>query len=191
MTRDLLRQVEATSTGQAPIAAVLSCMDSRAPVELVFDLGLGDVFSIRVAGNIASPKILGSLEYGCGVAGSKLILVLGHTSCGAIGASVDLYENGKNALEVTGCEHLDTIVKDIQNVIPKTDGAPANSGESRVDYLNQISRLNVLRVMKSVRADSKKLGELLERGDVGIVGGLYHLDSGRVEFFDANGAELG
>jgi carbonic anhydrase len=190
LTRDLVRQMAATSAGQAPLAAVLSCMDSRAPVELLFDLGLGDVFSIRVAGNVARDKIIGSLEYGCGVAGAKLILVLGHTSCGAITAAVDLRESGQSALTATGCDHLDPIVEDIQLAIPAGAVIPAKSDDSRGDYVNQIARRNVLRVMESIRTESKKIAALLAEDNVAIVGGLYHIDTGRVEFFDSSGTEM-
>ncbi|MDZ4696497.1 MAG: SulP family inorganic anion transporter [Deltaproteobacteria bacterium] len=191
LTRDLIRQMTATSQGQAPLAAVLSCMDSRAPVELLFDLGLGDIFSIRVAGNIARNKIMGSLEYGCGVAGAKLILVLGHTSCGAITAAVDLRESGRSALEATGCDHLDPVVEDIQRAMPAGGQIPAKGDAGRADYVNQIARRNVLRVMDSVQTESKKIAALLAEGNIAIVGGIYHIDSGRVEFFDSSGAELG
>jgi len=190
LTRDLVRQISSTSTGQAPMAAVLSCMDSRAPVELLFDLGLGDVFSIRVAGNIARQKIMGSLEYGCGVAGAKLLLVLGHTSCGAVGAAVELHESHQTALAATGCDHLDPIVDDIQRSIPAGEVGPAKSDPGRADYLNRIARLNVQRVMKSIRSESRKIDALLTSGDVAIVGGLYHIDSGQVDFFDETGAPV-
>ncbi|HAL71562.1 MAG TPA: sulfate transporter, partial [Verrucomicrobiales bacterium] len=103
LSRDLGRQVDATSLGQFPMAVVLGCIDSRAPVELIFDLGLGDVFSIRIAGNIARDKVLGSMEYSCAVAGAKIILVMGHTSCGAVNAAVDLICSHKTAAEATGC----------------------------------------------------------------------------------------
>lgn len=190
LTRDLIRQMNATSTGQAPLAAVLSCMDSRAPVELLFDLGLGDVFSIRVAGNVARDKIMGSLEYGCSVAGAKLILVLGHTSCGAITAAIDLRESGQSALEATGCDHLAPIVTDIQLAIPAGAVIPAKSDPGRGDYVNHIARRNVLRVMESIQTESKKIAALLAEDNVAIVGGLYHIDSGRVEFFDSSGKDM-
>lgn len=190
LTRDLVRQMSAASRGQAPLAAVLSCMDSRAPVELLFDLGLGDVFSIRVAGNIARNKIMGSLEYGCGVAGAKLIVVLGHTSCGAITAAVELHEKNMSALSATGCDHLDAVVDEIKWAIPAGEAGPSDSDPGRADYLNQIARRNVLRVIASVSTESKKIAALLAEGDVAIVGGLYHIDSGLVEFFDSSGTAL-
>ena len=112
--RDLGRQVTATSTGQFPMAIVLSCIDSRAPAELIFDLGLGDIFNVRIAGNIARDKVFGSMEYACAVAGAKLVLVMGHTSCGAVNAAVDLIGAGKSPAEATGCVNLDGLITEIQ-----------------------------------------------------------------------------
>ncbi len=98
--------MDATADGQTPLAAILSCIDSRVPAELVFDLGIGDIFSIRVAGNVIGSKSLGSIEYGVGVAGVKLVLVLGHTRCGAVTSSVQLLGDNKNVEQETGCQHL-------------------------------------------------------------------------------------
>ena len=117
LTRDLGRQVNATAAGQHPLAVVLSCIDSRTPAELIFDLGMGDIFSVRIAGNISSRKVLGSMEYGCAVAGAKLILVMGHTRCGAVTAAVNFASTEGSAAEATGCQHLDPIVHDIQQAI--------------------------------------------------------------------------
>ena len=114
LTRDLGRQVRATAEGQHPLAVVLSCIDSRTPAELIFDLGVGDIFSVRIAGNVTSRKVLASVEYGCAVAGAKLILVMGHTRCGAVTAAVNLIGDVRTAAEATGCQHLDHIVNDIQ-----------------------------------------------------------------------------
>jgi carbonic anhydrase len=113
LTRDFRRQIDATAEGQTPLAAILSCIDSRVPAELVFDLGIGDIFSVRVAGNVIGSKTLGSIEYGVGVAGVKLVLVLGHTRCGAVTSSVKLLGAKKNVQQETGCEHLHTIVDEI------------------------------------------------------------------------------
>jgi carbonic anhydrase/SulP family sulfate permease len=118
LDRDLARQVGATARGQHPLAVVLSCIDSRTPAELVFDMGLGDVFSVRVAGNVLSPKVLGSMEYGTAVAGARLIVVMGHTSCGAVTAAVDFTAVG-SAAEATGCQHLDHILRDIQRTVDR------------------------------------------------------------------------
>src|SRR5690606_31740876 len=114
LTRDLGRQVDATAAGQFPMGVVLTCIDSRTPSELIFDLGLGDIFSVRIAGNIARDKVLGSMEYSCAVAGAKLILVMGQTSCGAVNAAVDLICSHKTAAEATGCVNLDSLITEIQ-----------------------------------------------------------------------------
>ena len=117
LTRDLERQLQATALGQHPLAVLLSCIDSRTPSELIFDLGLGDIFSIRIAGNIISQKVLGSMEYGCAVAGAKLIVVVGHTQCGAVTAAVKLAGSQANAEQATGCQHLQPIIREIQSAI--------------------------------------------------------------------------
>lgn len=117
LTRDYCRQVDATSKAQYPMAVVLSCIDSRTPVELLFDLGLGDVFSVRIAGNVIGDKELGSMEFACAVAGAKLVLVLGHTGCGAIRAAVDLFGSERSVAEATGCDHLESVVTEVQRAI--------------------------------------------------------------------------
>ncbi len=113
-SRDLDGQVSATATGQHPLAVVLSCIDSRTPAELIFDLGLGDILSVRIAGNVISRKVLGSVEYGCVVAGAKLVLVMGHTRCGAVTAVINLIGQSRSPAEVTGCQHIGSVVREIQ-----------------------------------------------------------------------------
>jgi len=183
--RDFGRQVSATATGQFPIAAILGCIDSRAPAEAVFDLGLGDIFSARVAGNIATTELLGSLEYACAVVGSKLILVLGHTSCGAVNAAVDLLAAAKKASEATPCGNLDGLITEIQDAIdPSTLKQPDQwkAGE-KAAYSNEISRLNVVRTIRVIRQRSTTLNRLAEEGKIAIVGGLYDVSTGEVNFF--------
>lgn len=194
--RDFNRQVTATSTGQFPMAAVLGCIDSRAPAEVVFDLGLGDIFSARVAGNIATSELLGSLEYACAVVGSKLVVVLGHTSCGAVNAAVDLLAAGKKASEATPCGNLDGLVIEIQQAInPATLKKPEQwvSGE-KAAYANEIARLNVIRTIKTIRQRSSTLNKLVEEGKIAVVGALYDVTSGEVSFFqtpESSVAKLG
>ena len=188
LTRDLVRQVGATSQGQSPLAVVLSCIDSRTPTELIFDLGIGDVFSVRIAGNVAREKVLGSVEYACQVAGARLVLVLGHTSCGAVGAAVDLLGKGQTAAEATGCTHLDVLVNRIQrSVNPGTArrllDAPA---AERQRYADKVARRNVLRTMRTIRRDSRCIDELVRAGKVAIVGGMYDVKTGNVEFLAAD-----
>ena len=185
LTRDHNRLVEATSAGQFPMAAVLGCIDSRAPAEVVFDLGLGDIFSARVAGNIATPELLGSLEYACAVVGSKLVVVLGHTSCGAVNAAVDLLAAAKKASEATPCGNLDGLVTEIQQAInPATLKKPDQwSPGEKVAYANEISRHNVMRTIRMIRQRSATLDKLVLEGKIAIVGALYDVSSGRVDFF--------
>lgn len=183
--RDYGRQIHSTSTGQFPMAVVLSCIDSRAPAETVLDLGLGDIFSARIAGNIVQDGLLGSMEYACVVAGSKLIVVMGHTACGAVHAAVGLMAAGRQASEATGCGNLDGLVAEIQKSIdPGTcrkdeDWAP---GE-KAAYANEVSRRNVLHTIREIRRRSAALDRLVAEGRIAIVGGLYDVGSGEVRFF--------
>lgn len=195
LTRDIARLVDATAAGQFPIAVVLSCIDSRTPAELIFDLGLGDIFSVRIAGNIARDKVLGSMEYACAVAGAKLVLVLGHTSCGAVNAAVDLLISHKTAAEATGCVNLDGLITEIQQSVDvSTLKTPENwkAGE-KAAYSNEVSRRNVLRTMTKIRERSTTLDGLIKDGSVALVGALYDVNSGEVSFFqtpDSNLAKL-
>ena len=184
LTRDLGRQVSATADGQHPLALVLSCIDSRTPTELIFDLGMGDIFSVRIAGNVTSRKVLASAEYGCAVAGAKLILVMGHTRCGAVTAAVKLFCDPRTAAEATGCHHLDHIVGDIQlSTDPDTCRAaeqlPAAEKERFVDA---VARRNVLRVVERMRTESPTLDDLVREGRIVIVGAMYDVATGKIEF---------
>ncbi|GAA5146158.1 SulP family inorganic anion transporter [Prosthecobacter algae] len=188
LSRDLGRQVDATSLGQFPMAVVLGCIDSRAPVELIFDLGLGDVFTIRIAGNIARDKVLGSMEYSCAVAGAKIILVMGHTSCGAVNAAVDLICSHKTAAEATGCVNLDSLITEIQKSVDlSTCKNPDQwlAGE-KAAYANEVARRNVLRTMRKVRERSSTIDGLVREGKVAIVGGMYDISTGKVSFFQTS-----
>ena len=184
LTRDLGRQVRATADGQHPLAVGLSCIDSRAPVELIFDLGVGDIFSVRIAGNLTSRKILGSAEYGCAVAGAKLILVMGHTRCGAVTAAVNLICSTRTAAETTGCQHLDYIVNDIQQSTDQAscrgiEGRPADEKESLV---NAVARRNVSKVVERMRTESRTLDGLVREQRIAIVGAMYDVVTGEIEF---------
>lgn len=186
LTRDHHRVVDATSSGQFPMAAVLGCIDSRAPAEVVFDLGLGDVFSARVAGNIATTELLGSLEYACAVVGSKLVVVLGHTSCGAVNAAVDLLAAAKKASEATPCGNLDGLVTEIQQAVDTSRLKKADEWASPAEksaYANEMSRLNVIRTIKMIRQRSATLDKLVMEGKIAVVGALYDVTSGKVDFF--------
>jgi MFS superfamily sulfate permease-like transporter len=183
--RDFSRQVAATASGQFPMAAVLSCIDSRTPAEVIFDLGLGDIFSARVAGNIAARDLIGSMEYACVVAGSKLVVVMGHTSCGAVNAAVDLICSQKSAAEATGCGNLDGLVTEIQQSIDMKTCKQPNQwlpGE-KAAYSNEVSRRNVIHTIQVIRERSTALDKLVREGKIAIVGALYDVGTGQVGFF--------
>lgn len=187
LTRDLVRQVRATAEGQHPMAVVLSCVDSRTPAELVFDLGMGDIFSVRIAGNVISRKVLASAEYGCAVAGAKLIMVMGHTRCGAVTAAVKLSCSTLTAAEATGCQNLDHIVNDIRQSVDQTtcqlmqDRPSAEMGP----LVDAVARRNVLRVVESIRKQSETLDRLVRKQQIAIIGAMYDVGTGALEFLTA------
>lgn len=191
ITRDLSRQVVQTAQAQYPLAAVLSCIDSRTPAELVFDLGIGDIFSVRIAGNVARSKVLGSLEYACVVAGAKLILVMGHTSCGAVNAAVDLMQYPGTIKEATGCDNLGLLMEAIQESIPRERLKPRQSwtAEEKRLFADEVARRNVLRTIKLIRDQSPALDRMIRDGKIGIVGAMYDVRTGSVEFLP-NGPDV-
>jgi carbonic anhydrase len=167
--KNLPAKVKASAAGQYPFAVVLSCMDSRVPVEPVFDQSIGDLFSIRVAGNVVNVDNLGSLEYAAKVIGVKTIVVLGHTSCGAIKGAIDNVKLG----------NLTELVAKIQPAI-----AASGSGTSKdYAYVDKVGEANVRLAMKEIRANSPVLKEMLDSGAVGLVGAMYDLGTGAVTFF--------
>jgi carbonic anhydrase/SulP family sulfate permease len=191
LTRDLVRQVSATSRGQNPMAVVLSCIDSRTPAELIFDMGIGDIFSVRIAGNVAREKVLGSVEYSCCVAGAKLILVLGHTCCGAVRTAVELARTQQTAEEATGCKHIDVLINDIQHSIDPNIPMPLPDDPAtpvRDSYVDDVARRNVQRTMAVIRYQSEPLNRLIHDGKLAVVGGLYDVRTGEVSFFALDGA---
>lgn len=189
LTRDLGRQVRATASGQHPLAVILSCIDSRAPAELIFDLGVGDIFSVRIAGNVTSRKVLASAEYGCAVAGAKLILVMGHTRCGAVTAAVNLICSTRTAAETMGCQHLDYIVNDI---LESTDPASCRGIEARPaaekeSLVNAVAHRNVSHVVERMRTESRTLEGLVREQRIAIVGAMYDVVTGEIEFLANDG----
>ncbi|MDA0660879.1 MAG: SulP family inorganic anion transporter [Planctomycetota bacterium] len=194
LSRDLGRQVQATSAGQHPFAAILSCIDSRAPVETILDLGVGDVFTARVAGNVVSRKVLGSLEYATAVVGSKLIVVLGHTKCGAVHAAVKLADAGKTGAEATGCQHLDSILEEIHPSIDLTQlrSIEPKNEAARNQYAENVSRRNVIHSVRSIVETSQTIRKLVDEGRLAVVGAVYDVSSGKVDFLvsDAIGLPL-
>jgi len=166
-SRDLLQQVEETSGGQFPFAAVLGCIDSRVPVEVVFDQGVGDIFSARVAGNIVNEDILGSLEYACKVAGSKLILVLGHTKCGAVTAACKNVELGN-------------ITALLSKIKPAVDIVIKEDAEVNDSSIEQVSLQNIKQSIANLHNQSPILKEMVEKGEILIKGAVYDVASGKV-----------
>jgi carbonic anhydrase/SulP family sulfate permease len=189
--RDYERQVSATAHGQHPVAVILACIDSRSPAELLFDLGLGDIFSIRVAGNISTDAVLGSMEFATAVAGSKLVVVLGHTQCGAVGAAVKAACHPDEPL-APDCVHLASIVSSIARVVD-TDvcavpsDAPASRKKAVVD---EVSHRNVVQVVRDIRRESRVIERLIGEGRVGIIGMLYDVSSGDVIVLPGTAAGL-
>lgn len=184
LTRDAGHQINATSDGQFPMACILSCIDSRTPAETIFDLGLGDIFSIRIAGNVTSQKVLGSMEYSCAVAGAKLILVMGHTRCGAVGAAVKFACLPETAGQATGCQNLDSVVDDIQKSIDleTCQHVPELTDDDRQSYVDTVARRNVLTSIQSILQQSSTLSKLVREGKVAIVGGMYDVSTGEIVF---------
>ncbi|MEQ9408722.1 MAG: SulP family inorganic anion transporter [Fuerstiella sp.] len=192
LTRDFSRQVIGTAGGQNPLAVVLSCIDSRVPAELVFDLGIGDIFSVRVAGNVPGAMELGSIEYGVAVAGVRLVLVLGHTRCGAVTSSIRLLCSGQTAEEATGCTHLDHIMKELEPSLDKGQCRLLNSlNEEDADVLiNEVARRNVQHTVDAIVERSATIRQAVEDGIVLVVGAMYDVTSGEIEFFvDKSAAE--
>jgi len=181
LTRDLVRQVGATAESQHPLAVVLSCVDSRSPAELIFDLGMGDIFSVRMAGNVAGRKVLGSIEYGCARNGAKLVLVVGHTQCGAVRAAVE----AKQPPAESELENITHIVKDIQSVIEPDHlaGFSKMSESDKEKAVDSIARANVLNVMRSIPQRSDTLRALIAEGRIAVAGALYDVSTGEAEFF--------
>ena len=172
--RDLNLQVEQTSTGQFPFATVLSCIDSRVPAELVFDQGIGDIFSVRIAGNFVNSDILGSMEFASKLAGTKLILVLGHTVCGAVKGACDHAELGN----LTGM--LDKIAPAVEAVTEPA--AAADRTSANIDFVNAVGAKNVTLTIERIREESPVLAEMEQAGEIQIVGGMYDIATGQVNF---------
>jgi carbonic anhydrase len=176
LNRDLLQQVNETREGQWPFATILSCIDSRTSAELIFDQGLGDIFSIRVAGNVVNTDILGSMEFACNVAGSKLLVVLGHTSCGAIKGACDHVEMG----------NLTELLSKIQPAVyeERSVSDPALRDSKNREFVESVARINVRRSVRAVVERSFILEQLIETGQIGVIGGIHDLDTGVVHFYE-------
>lgn len=173
VNRNLLQQVNETSDGQFPFAIVLSCIDSRTSAELIFDQGLGDIFSARIAGNIVNEDILGSMEFACKVAGSKLIVVLGHSRCGAIKGACDHVQLG----------NLSGLLNKIEPSVAAVD-YEGDRSSNNPEFVEKVAETNVVRMVGEIKKRSEILREMIEKGDIGIVGGMYDVETGVVTFYD-------
>jgi carbonic anhydrase len=176
--RNLLEQVNDTSDGQFPFATILSCIDSRVSAELVFDQGLGDIFSVRIAGNFVNEDILGSMEFACKLAGTKLIIVLGHTSCGAVKGACD------NAKMGNLTKLLEKITPAVNAVTEPKDTGLRNS--KNLEFVDMVSEKNVLLSIDRIRNESPILAEMEEIGEIKIAGAMYNVNTGKVNFIEKN-----
>lgn len=174
VNRNLLQQANETSDGQHPFAIILSCIDSRTSAELIFDQGLGDIFSIRIAGNIVNEDILGSMEFGCKVAGSKIIVVLGHTKCGAVKGACDHVEMG----------NLTALLSKIQPAVYDEKTVTENRSSCNDEFVEKVAAINVKRTVHAIIERSPILKEMIHAGTIGIVGGTHDITTGEVLFYD-------
>jgi carbonic anhydrase len=174
INRNLLQQANETSDGQHPFAVILSCIDSRTSAELIFDQGLGDVFSVRIAGNIVNEDILGSMEFGCKVAGAKIIVVLGHTKCGAV----------KGACDNVALGNLTGLIAKIKPAVDQESVTSENRNSSNGVFVENVAELNVSLSVKNILLKSPIIADMVKNGDIGIVGGIHDITTGEVKFFE-------
>ena len=172
--RNLLQQANETSDGQHPFAVILSCIDSRTSAELIFDQGLGDIFSVRIAGNIINEDILGSMEFGCKVAGAKIIVVLGHTKCGAVKGACDHIEMG----------NLTALLSKIQPAVYDEKTVTENRNSGNNEFVEKVASINVKRTVHAIMERSPILKEMIEAGEIDIVGGSHNITTGEVSFYE-------
>ena len=174
VNRNLLQQVNETSEGQHPFAIILSCIDSRTSVELIFDQGLGDVLSVRIAGNILNEDILGSMEFGCKILGAKIIVVLGHSSCGAIKGACDHVEMG----------NLTALLSKILPAVDAETSVTINRDSSNEEFVEKVAAINVRKTVHAIIERSPILNEMILKGAIEIIGGNHDIASGEVCFYD-------
>lgn len=171
--RNLLQQANDTKEGQWPFAIILSCIDSRTSAELIFDQGLGDVFSVRIAGNVVNTDILGSMEYACKVAGSKLIVVLGHSKCGAVKGACDHIEMG----------NLTELLSKIQPAVYQEKETKSDRTSKNIGFVENVSQINVKRSVKNIVERSFILEQMVENGEIGVIGAMHNIETGKVTFY--------
>ncbi len=172
--RNLLEQVNATRDGQWPFATILSCIDSRTGAELVFDQGLGDIFSVRIAGNIVNTDILGSMEFACKIAGSKSIVVLGHTKCGSVKGACDHVEMG----------NLTELLAKLQPAVYQEKETTKERSSKNGIFVENVATINVKRNVLNIIERSFILEQMVENGEIGVVGAMYNIETGKVDFYD-------
>jgi carbonic anhydrase len=170
--RNLLSQVNETGNGQYPFAVILSCIDSRVSAELTFDQGLGDIFSVRIAGNFVNEHILGSMEFACKLAGSKLVVILGHSKCGAI----------KGACDDAKLGNLTSLIDQLKPAVNSVQEPSENRNSKNSEFVENVSHKNVELTIENVKKNSPVLKEMLDNGEIGIVGAMYDVDTGAVKF---------
>ena len=176
LSRNLVQQVRETASGQYPYATVLSCIDSRVSSELIFDQGMGDLFSIRIAGNFVNEDILGSMEFACKLAGTKLVVVLGHTACGAV----------KGACDHARLGNLTTLINKIEPAVAAVS-EPADESlrnSKNIDFVNQVAEKNVMMTIENIRNHSPVLVEMEKNHEIKIIGGMYDISNGEVTFYN-------
>jgi len=174
INRNLLQQANETSDGQHPFAIILSCIDSRTSAELIFDQGLGDIFSVRIAGNIVNEDILGSMEFACKVAGSKIIIVLGHTKCGAVKGACDHVEMG----------NLTALLTKIRPAVDDETKTTDNRNSGNATFVENVATINVKRTVRAIMERSTILKEMIQNGEIGIAGGTHDISTGEVTFYE-------
>jgi carbonic anhydrase len=172
--RNLLQQVNETSEGQHPFAFILSCIDSRTSAELIFDQGLGDIFSCRIAGNILNKDILGSMEFACKVAGSKVVVVLGHSKCGAVKGACDDVKMG----------NLTVLLEKLKPAVEAETTEQENRTAKNSDFVEKVAQLNVHLIMHEIPKRSPVIAEMLDKGEIAIIGGMYDVETGVVDFYE-------
>ncbi len=173
--RNLLQQVNETSDGQHPMAIVLSCIDSRTSAELIFDQGLGDIFSVRIAGNVLNEDILGSMEFACKVAGAKVVVVLGHTKCGAVKGACDGVELG----------NLTGLLQKIQKAVAMETMTTDDRSSKNSVFVERVATLNLVNVQREILEGSPLLAGMIENGEIGLVTAMYDVESGSVKFSES------
>ena len=174
VNRNLLQQVNETAAGQYPFAFILSCIDSRTSAELIFDQGLGDILSCRIAGNVLNDDILGSMEFACKVAGAKAIVVLGHTKCGAVKGACDHVEMG----------NLTNLLSKLQPAVYAEKTITGKRNSSNDEFVEKVATLNVKMAMQQIHEKSTILNDMIARGEIAMIGGMYDVETGMVQFYE-------